>query len=156
MDTLNMSYTPSPATLAWLTANGYSPEDWQRVDQYGNNALACAIMRNETAVAEELLSADVVDVNQCNHDGNNTLWFACFRENLELIDRLMAAGVQLDHQNAAGATCLMYSASASKTAVVEALLKHGANEQLKSQDDFTALDFAGNRDILKLLRPMTQ
>jgi uncharacterized protein len=149
-----MTYTPSPAVLTWLHENGFNPEDWQKVDQYGNNALACAIMRNQVDIAEELLTANVIDINQCNHDGNNSLWFACFRDNLVFIDRLIAAGVALNHQNAAGATCLMYAASAGKTEVAAALLKHGADHRLKSQDDFTALDLASNRTVLKLLKPL--
>ncbi len=149
-----MSYQPSPKTSAWLAENGFTPDDWAQEDQYGNNAIACAIMRNETEIAEEILAAGVADINSTNKDGNNALWFACFRDNIDMIDRLVAANVNIDHQNAAGATCLMYASSASKTAVVEALLKHGANYRLKSQDDFTALDFAGNKDILKLLKPL--
>ncbi|OUD14186.1 ankyrin repeat domain-containing protein [Thioflexithrix psekupsensis] len=149
-----MSYTPSSAVLTWLHSNGFTPDDWAKVDGYGNNALACAIMRNEVAIAEELLASGLIDINQCNHDGNNSLWFACFRDNITFIDRLVAAGVEIDHQNAAGATCLMYAASAGKIEVAKALLKHGADHRLKSQDDFTALDLASNREILKLLKPL--
>lgn len=127
-----MSYQPSLITTAWLTKNGFTPDDWAHLDQYGNNAIACAIMRNETAVAEELLAAGVVDINHTNKDGNNALWFACFRDNIDMIDRLVAAKVEINNQNAAGATCLMYASSASKTAVVEALLKHGADYHLTS------------------------
>jgi hypothetical protein len=47
----------------------------------------------------------------------------------------------------------MYAASASKTAVVKTLLTHGADFSMKNQDDFTALDFAGNIEILRILKP---
>jgi uncharacterized protein len=50
---------------------------------------------------------------------------------------------------------LMYSASAGKTEIVQALLQRGANPTLKNLDDFTALDFAGNVDILRILQRAT-
>ncbi|MHB1659219.1 MAG: ankyrin repeat domain-containing protein, partial [Acidithiobacillus sp.] len=44
---------------------------------------------------------------------------ACVSENLDILDLLVAVGAHLNHQNDNGATCLMYAASAGKTAVVE-------------------------------------
>lgn len=142
------------ASSEWLAKNAYDSNDWSQVDAKGNHALAAAIMQNETAVANELLELNVFDVNQQNSDGNHCLWFACFRENIPMIEALIEAGVDINHQNTAGVTCLMYAASASKTAVVKALLTRGANYHLKNQDDFSALDFAGNADILRILKPL--
>ena len=58
----------------------------------------------------------------------------------------------MDHQNDNGATCLMYAASTGKHAVVEKLLHAGANPQLKTLDDFSALDMAATIECLRLLR----
>ena len=141
-------------SLEWLTKNAYDSNDWSKLDAKGNHALASAIMQNEMAVANELLALNVFDVNQPNSDGNNCLWFACFRDNVPMIDMLIKAGVDINHQNTTGVPCLMYAASASKTAVVKALLTHGADYHFKNQDDFTALDFAGNIEILRILKPL--
>ncbi|MDA8119404.1 MAG: ankyrin repeat domain-containing protein, partial [Gammaproteobacteria bacterium] len=64
----------------------------------------------------------------------------------------IAVGAHLNHQNDNGATCLMYAASAGKTAVVARLLAFGADRSLLSLDDFTALDMAANLECLNLLR----
>ena len=141
-------------SLEWLAKNAYDSNNWSQLDGKGNHALAAAIMQNEMAVANELLALNVFDVNQQNSDGNNCLWFACFRDNVPMIEALIKAGVDINHQNTTGVTCLMYAASASKTAVVKALLAHGADYHFKNQDDFTALDFAGNIEILKILKPL--
>lgn len=142
------------SSLEWVTKNAYDPEDWGKVDARGNHALACAIMQDEMTVAHELLALKLFNVNQVNTDGNNCLWFACFRDNIPMIEALIAAGADIDHQNTTGVTCLMYAASASKTAVVKALLANGANYHYKNQDDFTALDFAGNIEIFRILKPL--
>ncbi|MEN9849665.1 MAG: hypothetical protein RL368_2405 [Pseudomonadota bacterium] len=140
-------------SLEWLAKNAYDSNDWSQLDGKGNHALAAAIMQDEMAVANELLALKVFDVNQQNSDGNNCLWFACFRDNVPMIEALIKAGVDINHQNTTGVTCLMYAASASKTAVVKTLLTHGADFSMKNQDDFTALDFAGNIEILRILKP---
>jgi ankyrin repeat protein len=142
------------ASLEWLAKNVYDFNDWSKLDAKGNHALAAAIVQNEMVVANDLLALNVFDVNQQNSDGNNCLWFACFRENVPMIDALIQAGVDINHQNTTGVTCLMYAASASKTAVVKALLVHGVDYCMKNQDDFTALDFAGNIEILRILKPL--
>ncbi|ALG66864.1 ankyrin repeat domain-containing protein [Beggiatoa leptomitoformis] len=141
-------------TLEWLAQNAYDANDWTTVDEHGNNALAKAIMRDESAVAYDLLALNAIDLNHKNNDGNNALWFACFRNNISMIDALVKAGVEINNQNATGVSCLMYASSASKTDVVKSLLAHGADYRLKNQDDSTALDFVGNVEILRLLKPL--
>jgi thiosulfate/3-mercaptopyruvate sulfurtransferase len=46
----------------------------------------------------------------------------------------------------------MYAASTGKHAVVEKLLNAGANPQLKTLDDYSALDMAATIECLRLLR----
>ncbi len=146
--------TLSTTTCAWLHDNGFSPDNWAKVDEHGNNALAKAILREQQDIALELLALNTVDINQRNNDGNHCLWFACFRNNIAMIDALVKAGIDLNNQNAVGVTCLMYASSASKTEVVKALIAHGADINLKNQDDSTALDFAGNVEILRMLKKL--
>lgn len=96
-----------------------------------------------------------VDIDEINHEGNNSLWFACYREDSEVAALLIQHGIDINHQNEGGATALIYSASAGKTEMVELLLEEGADPSLKTLDDFTALDLAANRKILKMISART-
>jgi ankyrin repeat protein len=81
------------------------------------------------------------------------LWAACYAENSDCIALLLAAGIAINYQNtASGATALIYAASSGREQVVEQLLAAGADSALKTQDDFTALDLASTRKILKLIQ----
>ena len=84
--------------------------------------------------------------------GNNALWAACYADNSECIAKLIQAGIEINYQNSAsGATALIFAASSGRENVVEQLLAAGADPNLKTNDDFTALDLASTRKILKLL-----
>ena len=102
-------------------------------------------------MAAELIACGA-KLNTKNSDGNNALWLACFNGSMETMELLISKGIALDNQNESGATCLMYAASASKTAVVAKLLGAGADHSLQTPDDFSALDMAANIECLKLLR----
>jgi ankyrin repeat protein len=49
-----------------------------------------------------------VDLAVTNADGCNALWLACYNGSHAIIERLIAAGIDIDRQNGNGATCLMY------------------------------------------------
>lgn len=67
------------------------------------------------------------------------------------------AGVDINYQNSAsGATALIFAASSGRETVVEQLLAAGADPHLKTHDDFTALDLASTRKILKLLAKLVK
>jgi FOG: Ankyrin repeat len=89
--------------------------------------------------------------------GNNALWAACYAQASDCIAALLDAGINLNYQNpASGATALMYAASSGREAVVKQLLTAGADARLQNHDDFTALDLASTRPILKLLSANNQ
>lgn len=50
----------------------------------------------------------------------------------------------------------MYAASAAKTEVVKLLLQHHPNLYLKNLDDYKAIDFARNVEILRILKNVTK
>ncbi|MDD2723306.1 MAG: ankyrin repeat domain-containing protein [Methylovulum sp.] len=96
---------------------------------------------------EQQAAMDVLD-----RYGNNALWAACYAENSGCIDALIHAGIDINYQNSAsGATALIYAASSGREKVVEQLLAAGADPKRQTHDDFTALDLAPTRKILKLL-----
>jgi len=89
--------------------------------------------------------------------GNNALWAACYAENSDCIAALIHAGVDINYQNSAsGATALIFAASSGREKVVEQLLAAGADPELKTHDDFTALDLASTRKILKQLSKLVK
>lgn len=144
-----------PELAAWLEAEGFDPQDPDAPGPHGNTPLMAAAWRGHTDRVEQLLASGV-RLEATNGDGNNALWLACVNGEPALIRRLVAAGVPLDHANATGATALMYAASAGKAEVLRTLLDLGADPQLKSQDDFTALDMCASLDCLRLLRQATR
>jgi rhodanese-related sulfurtransferase len=118
---------------------------------HGNTALMDAAWHGDAERVEALL-AQGMDVRATNADGNNALWLACVANDVALVTRLARAGAPIDHQNLTGATCLMYAASSGKPQVVQCLLALGADPDLLTQDDYSALDMAATVECLRLLR----
>lgn len=114
------------------------------------------------AVVKELINAGV-DINARNSDAfgglrlhNNALWFACFGNHYDLINLLLTVNINIDNQNDNGATVLMYAASSGKTEVIKLLLPHYPNLDLKNLDDYKAIDFASNVEVLRILKDATK
>lgn len=101
---------------------------------------------------EQHAELDVID-----QYGNNALWAACYADDNDCIETLISAGIDINHQNSAsGATALIFAASSGREKVVEQLLAADADPNLKTHDDFTALDLASTRKILKLLSKLVK
>lgn len=135
---------------AWLHEHGFQAQDLNAKVQ-GKSSLILAAQQGRAQVLAYLLQQGV-DIHVIDAYGNNALWAACFAECLDCIKLLLQAGIAIDYQNSTGATALIYSASSGKSAVVAELINNGANIQLQTQDDFSALDLAANRQCLQLLR----
>ena len=145
----------SEATTQWLIAKDYSLEDLNQRGENGDTALMKATRDGVYAVVQELIDV-CVDINARNSDGNNVLWFACFGNHYDLINLLLAVNINIDNQNDNGATVLMYAASAGKTEVVKLLLQHHPNLTLKNLDDYKAIDFESNVEVLRILKNATK
>ena len=138
----------------WLAQHGFADKDLNAVGATGLTPLMRAARQGDLDKINALLQLGV-DIAVRNNDGNNALWFACVGEHFDAIALLLERGIDIDNQNDNGATCLMYAASTGKDTVVQTLLAAGANNNLKSLDDFTALDVASTIDCLQLLRRAT-
>lgn len=141
----------SPEVREWLQNNYFSIAEPVSKNIASVYPLISACQQGRSDVVRFLIDRqaplDVID-----HYGNNALWAACYAENRDCIDALIQAGIDFNYQNtAAGATALIYAASSGREKVVEQLLAAGADPTLKTHDDFTALDLASTRKILKLL-----
>ncbi|MFM6107600.1 MAG: ankyrin repeat domain-containing protein [Sphaerospermopsis kisseleviana] len=145
----------STETCQWLLANNYNPEDLNQRGKNGDTALMKATRDRLYRVVKELIDAGA-DINATNDDHNNALWFACFGNHYDLMNLLLEANIDINNQNDNGATVLMYGASAGKTEVVRLLLQHNPNMNLHNLDDYKAIDFASNIEVLRLLKNATQ
>ena len=145
-----------PEIWDWLQNNYFSVAQPVLKNSAGIYPLILASQQGRSDVVLFLIqqnaALDIID-----QYGNNGLWAACYAENSECIDALILAGVDINHQNSAsGATALIFAASSGREAVVEQLLMAGADPDIKTHDDFTALDLASTRKILKLLSKLVK
>ncbi|WP_193195401.1 ankyrin repeat domain-containing protein [Nostoc sp. MG11] len=152
----------SEETIQWLIAKGYNSETLNQPGENGDTALMKATREGVNAVVKELIEAGA-DINARNSDAsgglrlrNNALWFACFGNHYDLIHLLLAANINIDNQNENGATVLMYATSAGKTEVVKLLLQYHPNMYLKNLDDYKAIDFASDLEVLRILKNATK
>jgi ankyrin repeat protein len=136
----------------WLVDSGFAPDNLNSRIENGMTAIMQAAVMAETSFVQELLNAGI-DLKALNDDENNALWFACFSENIEIINLLLQHGIDIDNHNVNGATCLIYAASAGKFAVVKALIEAGADIHHTTLDGYNALDSASTIEILKYLKP---
>ncbi|WP_016951606.1 ankyrin repeat domain-containing protein [Anabaena sp. PCC 7108] len=145
----------STITHQWLLEQGYNAEDLNQRGENGDTALMKASREGLSAIVKELIAAGA-DINATNNDHNNALWFACFGNHYDLITLLLDNNTDINNQNDNGATVLMYGASAGKTEVVRLLLQYHPNMNLQNLDDYKAIDFASNIEVLRLLKNASQ
>lgn len=141
-----------PEIWDWLQNNYFSVAQPALKNSTGIYPLILAGQQGRCDVVEFLIN-QAAELDVLDQYGNNALWAACYAENSDCIAALIDAGVDINHQNfASGATALIFAASSGRETVVEQLLAAGANTALTTHDDFTALDLASTRKILKLIQ----
>lgn len=141
----------SNTTKQWLIANHFNPDNLNQPGRHQDTPLLLACRNGEIEKARELISAGS-DVNHRNMDGTTALWACVVSNSMDLAHQLLEQGADIDNQNDNGASALMYASSAGKSQWVKFFLDRGAKTQLKSLDDFTALDLASTIDCLRLLK----
>jgi len=141
-----------PEIRDWLQNNYFSVAQPVLKNNDGIDPLILASQQGRSDVLRFLLEQNAA-LDVTDQYGNNALWAACYADSSDCIDALVDAGVDMNHQNtASGATALVFAASSGREKVVEQLLAAGADPGLKTHDDFTALDLASTRKILKLIQ----
>jgi len=145
-----------PEIRDWLQNNYFSVAQPVLKNHDGIYPLILASQQGRRDVIEFLLEQNA-ELDVIDQYGNNALWAACYADNSDCIAALIQAGININHQNSAsGATALIYAASSGREIVVAQLLAAGADLTLKSHDDFTALDLASTRKILRLLSKLVK
>lgn len=146
----------TPEIRNWLQNNYFSVAHPVLKNNDGICPLILANQQGRTDVVRFLINQNA-ELDAIDQYGNNALWAACYAENNDCIATLLDAGVDINHQNSAsGATALIFAASSGREKVVEQLLAANADPALKTHDDFTALDLASTRKILKLLSKLVK
>ena len=116
--------------------------------------LADAVMRGNKAAVRSLLQRKV-DVNAPQVDGTTALHWAVRADDLETIDLLVRAGANVSPRNRAGVMPLELAALNGNAAVIERLIKAGAdvNRPLNSAGD-TALMMASRSGKAEAVKAM--
>lgn len=146
-----MTLPLSDTTRRWLEKHGFDPSDINKPGKYEDIPLILACRQGLEEIAGELIYLGST-INHRNMDGTTALWACVVSNSFSLAKTLLDVGADIDNQNENGATVLMYASSAGKSAWVKFLLENHADVKLKSLDDFTALELAGNVACLRLLR----
>ncbi|MGZ5026236.1 MAG: ankyrin repeat domain-containing protein [Methylobacter sp.] len=145
-----------PEIWDWLQNNYFSVARPVLKNHDGIEPLILASQQGRSDVVRFLLEQNAT-LDVTDQYGNNALWAACYADSSDCIDALVDAGIDMNHQNtASGATALIFAASSGREKVVEQLLVAGAAPDLKTHDDFTALDLASTRKILNLLSKLVK
>jgi len=145
-----------PEIRDWLQNNYFSVAQPALKNHDGIYPLILAGQQGRRDVIEFLLEQHA-ELDVIDQYGNNALWAACYADDSDCIAALIQAGININHQNSAsGATALIYAASSGREIVVAQLLAADADPTLKSHDDFTALDLASTRKILRLLSKLVK
>jgi uncharacterized protein len=123
-------------------------------NEFGATALYAAAEQQDPAMAVKLLAAGA-DPNMPIMSGETPLMAAAGRGNLETVRALLSGGAKPNTQESMGAqTALMWALAKRQVAVVDELVKHGADVELASKTGFTPLMFAaqqGDADSARIL-----
>jgi len=116
-----------------------------------------AARTGDDAAAAALLGAHPrVDVNQRSSDGTSALHWAVYRDDVSLIERLLALRADPNARNDYGATPLSVAAVVGDATVVRKLLEAGADVDSPNADGQTALMIISRTSNLEVARLLLQ
>lgn len=123
------------------------------VDKNEFSPLILAAYRGNFEVAKYLISI-VKDINYQSSEGT-ALMAAVMRNNVELVNLLIAKNANLNLTSKSGVTALMLAVQFKKIEIIKILLQHKADKLLKDNDGKTAFEYAVNTNddtIIQLLK----
>ena len=101
-------------------------------------SLIDAIKSGDRAAALTMLQQKV-DVNAPEPNGTTPLHYAAYKEDVELVDRLLKAGAKPNVTNDFGSTPMAEAATVGNAAIIKLLLKAGADVNSPNREGQTAL-----------------
>jgi uncharacterized protein len=125
--------------------------DPNALDSVGEPLLVHALRADEFVSARALIGAQTLDVNRENTVGENALMVASYKNQPELVERLLARDAEVNHT---GWTALHYAAAIGAADIVKLLIEHSAYVDAESPNGTTPLMMAarkGDRAVCKLL-----
>lgn len=144
----------TPLMLAILNGNA---DTIKLLVTHGANVTIYHFNRSITLGNDEIifyLLQFITDLNQPDCLGHTPLMYACFKERIDIIDKLIEKGSNVNVQSKTGHTALMYASSAGFTQTAKYLIDHKSNLNLETSEGDTALTlsiFSGHNDISKFL-----
>jgi ankyrin repeat protein len=148
------AYRGNDGAAAELLAHGARPD---AMDATGKAPIVYAAARGFTAVVRRLLAAGVDARRAYGNDLTALMWAAGYEEGfgerdaLDVVALLLDAGAPIDAVDNRGRTALMTAAEQGHAAVVEALLRRGADRTLKDKAGKRALDLTAHAGVRELL-----
>jgi hypothetical protein len=125
-----------------------------RVNVRNSNRQTPLMMLDDDATAElvNLLVKYRARTDLVDNQGNTALILATDADpDVSVINALLDAGADPDHQNEEGETALMKAANNDNLEAVRALLKAGADVNMKNNDGETAWDIATDPEVTRLI-----
>ena len=104
----------------------------------GDSSLAEAIKSGNRAAALSLLQQKS-DVNAAEPNGTTPLHYAVYREDVDLVERLVKAGAKANVKNDFDSTPMSEAAAVGNAAIIKLLLKAGADVNSTNHEGQTAL-----------------
>jgi len=107
---------------------------------------------NNIAKALAMAHANPSVLDECDGDGVTGLLWACDRGHVELVEKLLKAGANIEQRDCEGSTPLHYAVMCEHTDLVEMLLERRANPMAQDNDGTRPDDLAEDPEVLLLLQ----
>ena len=136
----------------WLIENGY---DINAADSEGLTPLSHAA-KEDYAEMVDLLIQRGADVNKVCNQRKSSLWYACFKGALGVVEKLVNCGAILDSRDKDGMTVLSVCALHGKDKIALALLGYRSSVHAKCNRDRTPLWYAVERCSIDVIRRLVE
>jgi ankyrin repeat protein len=129
--------------------------DLSKTNEAGESVLACALRARCDKDTLMLLIENGADIFDFDDEGVSIFDMAITYDNLEMVNYLLEKGQDVNKTTRkSGFTALMCAACYGRTEIAKVLLDHGADQNVRDNKGFSAVDFArkmNKKSILELL-----